>query len=1020
MSAACAFHARVIVGLGLLLFLIAGATPQLRADDGWKSIAPPTTADLEGICYGAGTFVTVGAAGTILTSSDGLSWTLANSGSVASLRGVCFGNAMFVAVGDHGTILTSSDGKSWTQRANVGERLRGVAYGAGIYVAVGDHGTVQSSADLLNWTTIKVPLSGWLRAVKYCGDNFVVSGEDGVIFSTEDGLTFRFLTVVDGAVEAVAYESGLVHVVGDKLVRISNDLVNWTNPDPFGAVSFDRYRDALQVGISLIAVAESGSIAGIRAPIFYPSTSAAVSSVALNSIASGSECFIAVGARGTIFRRVPELGPDPTFLTSADFGTKKVVVGASVRLSSRFGAPPPMTYQWTVNQTELSGANGPELLISDASFSDTGTYSVTATNQYGSYTGFFTLVVVNAPSEAVDHEFRGSAAGTVIPLRNGQYLTHAPRQISSPNLASHSIQRFNGDGSWDLNFSSSSSGDTITPLRNGKMLLYSKPTSDSSGLLIRLNQDGSTDATFASPFQGIGLILLPDDKFIGVTGAPGLIELNRYLANGSPDVTYPTTRFTVDPDSAFDSVIQSAGGSSQNLTAVVVSAMVDLRFDRESRPRNRSWIFRVRADGELDASLGVVPIQQAPTQFLHSGDRLYLKSYTDFPFGGHGSGGAHRLNVFDRLTMDGVTDNSYAQVTYASDFFTEYPDGHSALSSDGSLLVATNGGVIRYLSNGSIDRGFSVRLDHDVAQISSLADGGILVEGAFDALNGVQTFGMAKIAPVLNSFTTHLSNLSLRGYAGTGDRTLIAGFIVKGSIGMQSLLARAVGPGLVPLGISAAQAMADPQLTVYRNSSVLVRNDDWDVSVSTVANRVGAFQLTQGSKDAAATISLAAADHSVHVGPSMDSQPGIALVELYDANVEAHHSIDDARLANLSGRAYVGGGDTILIAGFVVSGKATKRLLIRAVGPALKAYGVPEALSDPQVTVYRNAVALASNDNWGPDQAEIFKAVGAFDLQPGSKDAAIIFDATPGVYSAVMSGSNGTTGIGLLEIYEVP
>jgi hypothetical protein len=124
----------------------------------------------------------------------------------------------------------------------------------------------------------------------------------------------------------------------------------------------------------------------------------------------------------------------------------------------------------------------------------------------------------------------------------------------------------------------------------------------------------------------------------------------------------------------------------------------------------------------------------------------------------------------------------------------------------------------------------------------------------------------------------------------------------------------------------------------------------------------------------------------------------------------------------------VGTGGDLLIAGFVVQGEAPKRVLIRAVGPGLNAFGVGGTLVDPQLSLYLQGTPapIQQNDNWGADAtaatqiAATSKAVGAFDLAPGSKDSAMIATLAPGAYTAQVSGVGGASGVALVEIYEVP
>jgi hypothetical protein len=135
-------------------------------------------------------------------------------------------------------------------------------------------------------------------------------------------------------------------------------------------------------------------------------------------------------------------------------------------------------------------------------------------------------------------------------------------------------------------------------------------------------------------------------------------------------------------------------------------------------------------------------------------------------------------------------------------------------------------------------------------------------------------------------------------------------------------------------------------------------------------------------------------------------------------------------LVNVATRAFVGTGDEVLIGGFVVEGAAPKRLLIRAAGPALAAFGVGNTLVDPILRVYANGTVVAENDNWGSPigvgnpalASEIATAASqahAFAFPAGSADAALLVTLPAGAYSAVLEGARSTTGSGLVEAYEV-
>jgi hypothetical protein len=284
--------------------------------------------------------------------------------------------------------------------------------------------------------------------------------------------------------------------------------------------------------------------------------------------------------------------------------------------------------------------------------------------------------------------------------------------------------------------------------------------------------------------------------------------------------------------------------------------------------------------------------------------------------------------------------------------------------------------------------------------------------GAVTSAGATLTVSAAPVAPV-----SRLSNLSVRSLAGAGDQTLIVGFAVGGT-GVKSILLRGVGPALAPFGI--ANALADPQLRLFNSVPVQTHlNDDWGGGANLTAafSAVGAFALSAASKDAALLIPLGSGVYSAHVTGSGGAV--IALLEVYDADAGG----TAARLTNLSARTQVGTGDDILVVGFVVSGTAPKTLLLRGVGPGLGAFGVGGVLADPQLKLFNNAGNLVnSNDDWGGGSAlaTAFTQTGAFALSPASKDAVLLSTLPPGAYTVQISGTDGTRGIALVEVYELP
>jgi hypothetical protein len=120
-------------------------------------------------------------------------------------------------------------------------------------------------------------------------------------------------------------------------------------------------------------------------------------------------------------------------------------------------------------------------------------------------------------------------------------------------------------------------------------------------------------------------------------------------------------------------------------------------------------------------------------------------------------------------------------------------------------------------------------------------------------------------------------------------------------------------------------------------------------------------------------------------------------------------------LANISTRLAVGAGDSVLIAGFIVTGSQPKKIIVRALGPLLP---VNENLADPTLELHDSTGAtVGGNDNWRDTQQD---ALIATTIPPTSDyDSAIVRTVDPGAYTAVLAGKGGTTGVGLVEVYDL-
>ena len=253
-----------------------------------------------------------------------------------------------------------------------------------------------------------------------------------------------------------------------------------------------------------------------------------------------------------------------------------------------------------------------------------------------------------------------------------------------------------------------------------------------------------------------------------------------------------------------------------------------------------------------------------------------------------------------------------------------------------------------------------------------------------------------------------LLNISTRAPIMTGDNVLIGGFIISGQ-GTKRVIVRGIGPSLAKAGIQGA--LADPVLELHRPNGKVIINDDWKFARADVE--------TTGippadDKESAIVVDLVPGGYTV-VLRDKNNRSGIGLVEVYDLN-----KTEATELVNISSRGFVEMDNNVLIGGIIVgpNGSANSKLLVRAIGPSLASAGIANPLLDPTLELHnKNGDLITSNDNWRDTQKEAIQATGA--APSSDKESAILFNAAPGSYTAIVRGRNNTTGVALVEVYKV-
>jgi Trm5-related predicted tRNA methylase len=241
----------------------------------------------------------------------------------------------------------------------------------------------------------------------------------------------------------------------------------------------------------------------------------------------------------------------------------------------------------------------------------------------------------------------------------------------------------------------------------------------------------------------------------------------------------------------------------------------------------------------------------------------------------------------------------------------------------------------------------------------------------------------------------------------TDENVLIGGFIVTGTQA-KKVIVRAIGPSLPVSG-----ALANPILELRDSSGTLIRsNDDWRTGGQ--ESEIIATGVQPGNDLESAIVETLPANGSAYTAivRGASNGTGVGLVEAYDLDQTVN-----SKLANISTRGLVQTGEDVMIAGTIVIGPGSQRVLVRAIGPSLPVSG---ALDDPKLELRDgNGTLLRANDNWRSDQEAEIIATG---IPPTNNQESAIIAILPGngaAYTAIVSGVGNATGVALVELYEL-
>ncbi len=294
------------------------------------------------------------------------------------------------------------------------------------------------------------------------------------------------------------------------------------------------------------------------------------------------------------------------------------------------------------------------------------------------------------------------------------------------------------------------------------------------------------------------------------------------------------------------------------------------------------------------------------------------------------------------------------------------------------------------------------------ATFSNWTENGNIVSTSTTYSFGLQT-GRNLIANFVPPAPGQLGNISTRLGVATGANVMIGGFIISPGSSKQ-VLVRALGPTLFQFGVTGV--LADPTLELHNGTgTIIATNDNWRDTQQAAISATGL--APPNNAESAILTTLAPSSNYTAVVRGKNNSTGVALVEVYDIDKSA-----TTKITNISTRGFVNMNDAVMIGGFI-STAGQVNVIVRALGPTLAQFGVPNVLANPTLELRdTNGTLLAANDDWQDTQMAAIQSTGL--APPNALESAIVIARPPGNTTAIVRGKNNSTGNALIEVYIVP
>jgi uncharacterized delta-60 repeat protein len=967
----------------------------------WRWRAPlPQGASLVTVNYQNGVFLAGGEGGTILSSTDGLTWAVQRVPAIRNLYGFAYGQGLHVAIGYYGSLFTSSDLVTWTPReSQVGitdnSSFSSIAFGGGRFVAVGRASTITTSTDGVNWTRGTPPRAPeYLASVTYGTGKFVAIGEAGRIYTSTNGLTWAESATLTTTPSHVAYGAGRFVAVASGAAFHSVDGVTWQRVSvALGSPTSLRFTDAgFLVGLNNVHYLRSFD--GLTWTDVTRSVSAASSVMAMTQ---GAGRYVSVGSAGDTITTSTDgvswarlAGYNSLALFDvASSGSTTVAVGGSGRISTSTDLD-----TWTTRDSIEAGALnavafsagtwvavGDSGTIRTSSLADASIWAARPSTTTSSlrdvvvFKGTFVAVgdsgtVASSPDGAtwssgttgtsVTLQSVATDGATLVAVGSGGTIRTSANGTSWTNRLSGTSNTLNyvayGSGRFvAVSFSSevftSVDGVSWAPLANspgvsqglsygdGKFYLFGFGGiyyTSPDGLVWTRQSHGADPSLRAATVAGTDIVAV---------GAAGSI-LTHPATGAVPVILAQPLAATADAGQAFTLTVTASGYGPLTYQwrkdGEPVAGATAAAYTIPSVSSEHAGVYTVvitSGAGSVTSQAARLTVLTAPGAATLA--RLLARSVVP----------SATVGVVGIFTVEGTQPKSVL-VRAAGPALTALGESHAL--ADPRLSVTNSAGTevasnddwgtaanLAALTSATTETGafpFAAG-SKDAALLATFPPGTYTVRATGAAASG----SGAVLLEIYDADTSpRLVYLAARGPVSV-SQPLVAGFTVRAPAG-RTYLVRGLGPTLGTNG-----SLADPALTLTAGAVTLAANDNWSGSLelSATSLAVGAQPLASGSADAALLVTLSSGAYTAQVGAT-GADSGAAMVEIFEFDPVRPATFAPAIVAQPSAVAVVAGRPLAL--GVVAQAKPAATYEWRKAGASLAngsaaIYTVPVALA---------------------------------------------------------------------------